>query len=197
MREIYLDNSATTRVCESAVAKMTEIMLENYGNPSSLHKKGFEAELELKAAREKTAAVINASPEEIVFTSGGTEADNMAIFGTVRQKGRFGKKIVTTAVEHHAVLRPMEALEKQGFQVIYLKPDREGHISEEQIRSAIDENTILVSMMAVNNETGAIFPVEAAAEELRKRGFALARKRCPLSPGSARLRRSWAIRRKR
>ena len=170
LREFYLDNSATTRVCDRAAKEMLRVMQEDYGNPSSLHKKGFEAEETLKEARRRVATVLKAAPEEIYFTSGGTEADNMAIFGAVKSRERFGKKIVTTGAEHPAVLRPMEALEKQGFQVVFLKPDRTGKISPQAVEDAVDENTILVSMMAVNNETGAVFPVEAAADAIERAG---------------------------
>lgn len=161
MKEIYLDNSATTRVCDEAAAKVLEIMTEKYGNPSSLHTKGYEAQKELEAARAAAASVLSAEPSEIVFTSGGTESNNTAAFGAVRALKRRGSRIVTTAVEHSSVLEAMQQLENNGFEVIYLMPDRYGRISTEQIAAAVDDKTILVSIMAVNNETGAIQPVDS------------------------------------
>lgn len=161
MKEIYLDNSATTRVCDEAAAKVLEIMTEKYGNPSSLHTKGYEAQKELEAARAAAASVLSAEPSEIVFTSGGTESNNTAVFGAVRALKRRGSRIVTTAVEHSSVLEAMQQLENNGFEVIYLMPDRYGRISTEQIAAAVDDKTILVSIMAVNNETGAIQPVDS------------------------------------
>lgn len=168
MREIYLDNSSTTKVCREAADKAYEMMTSCYGNPSSLHALGFAAEREITQARSRIAQSMGVRPEEITFTSGGTEADNMAVFGAAKQKKKQGNRIVTTAVEHPAVLEPMRQLEKEGFEVIYLRPDGQGHISPEQIREAIDNRTILVSMMLVNNEVGTIFPVEEAARAIAR-----------------------------
>ena len=164
--EIYLDNSATTEVCPEAIRKMVELLSSNYGNPSSLHGMGFAAEKELTAAREIVAKAIGAKPAEITFTSGGTEADNLAIFGAVEAKKYNGNKIVTTAIEHPAVLRCMDELERQGYEVVRIPPVPDGRIDPEAVADAIDENTILVSMMLVNNETGAILPIEAAAKAI-------------------------------
>ena len=144
------------------------MMTSCYGNPSSLHALGFAAEREITQARSRIAQSMGVRPEEITFTSGGTEADNMAVFGAAKQKKKQGNRIVTTAVEHPAVLEPMRQLEKEGFEVIYLRPDGQGHISPEQIREAIDNRTILVSMMLVNNEVGTIFPVEEAARAIAR-----------------------------
>lgn len=168
MEKIYLDNAATTRVCESAVERMLYVMTEAYGNPSSLHSMGFEAEREMTAAREAIAGSLSVSPAEVYFTSGGTEANNIALFGAVKRNGRRGKHIVTTAVEHPSVLRVMEQLEQEGYAVEYLMPNSSGRISAEQVEQAITSDTILVSMMMVNNETGVYMPVEAAANAIRR-----------------------------
>ena len=160
MREIYLDNSATTKPCKECVEKVIEMLTAKYGNPSSLHGKGLEAEQEIESARAVIAQVLNANASEIYFTSGGTEANNIAVFGSVAANKKRGRKIVTTAVEHSSVYNSAKELEKEGFEVAFLKPDEAGQITLEQIEEAIDGNTILVSMMLVNNEVGVIFPVE-------------------------------------
>ena len=159
MKEIYIDNSATTRVCKAAAQKALEIMTENYGNPSSLHSRGLRAEHELTAARRIIASSLGSAPEEIVFTSGGTEGNNTAVSGAAHALARRGKRIVTTAIEHSSVLEMMQQLEKEGFEVIYLRPDESGRVSEASVREAVTRDTILVSMMAVNNETGAVQPI--------------------------------------
>ncbi len=166
--EHYLDNSATTRVLPEVARAAAKMMTEEYGNPSSLHSRGFRARQKLEAARETVAASLGAKPEEIVFTSGGTEGNNLAVFGAAEAGKRRGNRVVTTMIEHDSVLNPMKELERQGFQVVYLQPDSRGEISEEQIVSVIDEKTVLVSIMLVNNETGAILPVQAAAKALRR-----------------------------
>ena len=168
MEKIYLDNAATTRVCEQAAERVLYVMTQAYGNPSSLHSMGFEAEREMTAARQAVADRLSVNSAEVYFTSGGTEANNIALFGAVKRNGRRGKRIVTTAVEHPSVLRVMEQLERDGFTVEYLMPDATGHISSEQVERAITGDTILVSMMLVNNETGVRMPVEAAAEAIRR-----------------------------
>lgn len=173
-KEHYLDNSATTRVLPEAARKAAEVMVEEYGNPSSLHTRGFRARQELEASRETVAARLGAKPEELYFTSGGTEGNNLALFGAALAKKRQGNRIVTTLAEHDSVLGTVGELEKQGFEVVRLRPDSEGHLSEEQLFDAVNEKTILVSMMLVNNETGAVFPVSAAARAiLRKKAPAL------------------------
>ena len=166
MAEIYFDNSATTRVCPEAAAKAAEMMTQNYGNPSSLHAMGFRAEQELRNAREAVAECLGARPEEIFFTSGGTESNNIALFGAARARRKRGNRIVTTEVEHPSVLNAVKKLEQEGFEVVRLKPDRWGHISPGQVREAVTHETILVSMMRVNNEVGSILPVEAAADAI-------------------------------
>lgn len=168
MEEHYLDNSATTQVLPSVAQKAMEMMVEEFGNPSSLHTKGFRARKLLEEARGLVADRLGAQPEEITFTSGGTESNNLAIFGAAQARRRLGNKIVTTAVEHDSVLNPCRALEKQGFEVVYLKPDSTGRLPEGALAEAIDEKTILVSVMLVNNETGAVFPVQAAGRAIRR-----------------------------
>lgn len=161
-----MDNSATTCVCDGAIEKMTCMLKEKYGNPSSLHQKGIEAEKEMTRAREAIAKVLSVDKGEIYFTSGGTEANNLAVFGTVRARKRTGDKIVTTAVEHASVLEAVAALEKEGFEAVYLRPGRDGTITPQQLTEAIDSRTVLVSMMLANNETGALYPVEAARKAI-------------------------------
>lgn len=155
----YLDNSATTVVSDSAAKTAYDIMTKNFGNPSSLHNMGYDASLVLENARKVIASSLGAEEKEIFFTSGGTEANNLAIFGAVNAKRRQGNKIVTTAIEHPSVLESVKELEKQGFQVVYIKPEN-GEITPQQFADAIDEKTILVSAMTVNNETGLVIPTE-------------------------------------
>ena len=166
----YLDNAATTRVSPAAAQAALKAMTEDFGNPSSRHKLGSEAAGHLKEDRAAVAAALGCLTEEIFFTSCGSESDNWAIRGAVRMMRRKGNHIVTTAIEHSAVLEPMKALEQEGFSVTYLKPDKQGVISPEAVEEAIRPDTILVSMMLVNNELGTILPVEAAARAIRKKG---------------------------
>lgn len=166
----YLDNSATTMVCKQVVEKINLMLTENYGNPSSLHEMGIAAELEVKKARGIIARAIGAAAEEIVFCSGGTEANNMALIPAARGLRRKGRRIVATAVEHASVGNALMQLEKEGFEVIYLQPTREGYILEDQFFDAIDDQTILVSVMLCNNETGAIFPVNTIRRAVRCSG---------------------------
>ena len=168
-KEHYLDNSATTQVLPAVAEKAVELMVEEFGNPSSLHTRGFQARKLLEEARAQVAGALGAQPEEITFTSGGTESNNLVLFGAAQARKRLGNKIVTTAAEHDSVLNPCRALEQQGFQVVYLKPDSTGRLPEEALAQAIDEKTILVSVMLVNNETGAVFPVEAAGKAIRRK----------------------------
>ena len=156
---IYLDNSATTKPCRACVEAMTNMLTERWGNPSSVHQLGMDAEHALREARAAVAERLGAEPERVFFTSGGTEADNWAIFGTAERLGKRGKHIVTTAVEHHAVLHPMQKLEAKGFEVTYLQPDEAGFVSAEALKAALRPDTILVSVMTVNNETGAVMPI--------------------------------------
>lgn len=163
MGEVYLDNSSTTKVCPEAAEKVMEMMTEHYGNPSSLHTLGFQAEQELTAARGKIAALLSAQPQELYFTSGGTESNNIALFGAAYSRKKRGNRIVTTMIEHPSVLNAMSQLEKEGFEVIYLKPDIMGRIQPEQIFEAVTPDTILVSMMYVNNEVGSLLPLESVS----------------------------------
>ena len=157
---IYLDNSATTPICENAKEKMLQAMDDNWGNPSSFHKKGIEALSLLDEARKTVAEKLGAQSEEIYFTSGGTLSNNIAVLGAAKALSRKGKKIITTSVEHPSVEKAMKSLEKDGFEVVRLKVDGDCKVSKKDILDAIDEKTVLVSMMLVNNEVGAIMPVE-------------------------------------
>lgn len=161
--EAYLDNSASTRCYDSVAEIVRKTMLEDYGNPSALHLKGVEAERYVREARERIAKTLKADPKEIYFTSGGTESNNWALIGTALANKRQGNHIITTEVEHAAVAAPASFLEEQGFSVTRLKADKEGHISLEELKEALTPETILVSIMYVNNEIGAVQPVEEAA----------------------------------
>lgn len=152
----YLDNSATTQVSTAAAQKALDIMCNIYGNPSSLHTMGIEAEKELETARKTIAKTIGCESDELFFTSGGTEANNTAIFGAVKALKRRGNKIVTSSVEHSSVMETMAQLEADGFEVTYLTPDQNGVITADQIKNAVDDKTILVSVMTANNEVGSI-----------------------------------------
>ena len=170
MEEIYLDNSATTRVCEKSAEKVLELMTQCYGNPSSLHKKGLEAQREVAHARQAVAVSLGAQPREIIFTSGGTEANNLAVLGGAAAGRRRGKRIVTTAIEHPSVLEPMRQLEKEGFEVVFLTPDADGRVPEEAVLKAVTGDTILISVMAVNNELGSIQPIEVLKKAVKRAG---------------------------
>lgn len=160
--EVYLDNSATTRVFPQVAELMTKIMCEDYGNPSSLHKKGVEAEQYLRDARETLARIMKVSEKEILFTSGGTESDNMALRGCVKANSRRGNHIITTQVEHPAILNTAAYLESEGYRVTYLPVDESGRIRLEDLHRAMTPETILVSIMHTNNEVGARQPIEEA-----------------------------------
>lgn len=161
---IYLDNSATTKPCPEAVEAMTKALTENWGNPSALYDFGIDTAHALRTARHQVAAAMGAEPDRVFFTSGGTEADNWAIFSTAKRLGKRGKHIITTAVEHHAILNCMKELEAQGYEVTYLQPDALGNISADALNSALRKDTILVSIMMVNNETGAVMPIARMAK---------------------------------
>lgn len=167
---IYFDNSSTTKPCDTAIKYLNNALTVNWGNPSSLHSMGIDAEREIALTRKAVADIISSSPEEIYFTSGGTEANNIAIFGTVSALKKRGTRIVTSQIEHPSVLEPIKKLERDGFEVIYLKPDGNGTISVDDINAAVNKSTILVSLMLVNNETGATLPVKAAAEAIKRSG---------------------------
>ncbi len=161
---IYLDNSATTKPCPQAVEAMEKAMTENWGNPSALYSFGIDAARALRNARHLLAAVMGAEPERVVFSSGVSEADNWSVMGTVKRMGKRGKHIITTAMEHHAILNCMQELEAQGFEITYLKPDRMGRVSAEDLKSALRKDTILVSIMMVNNEVGSVMPIVQMAK---------------------------------
>ncbi len=164
---IYFDNSATTRCSDEAVAIMNKCLLEDFGNPSSLHNMGAKGKDYLKDSREIIADILKAQPKEIYFISGGTEGNNLAIRGGVYAKRRRGNHIITTKIEHASVLNPIKALEKEGFEVTYLGTDEYGVISLDELKAALREDTIFVSIMVVNNEIGAIQPVEEAAKIIK------------------------------
>lgn len=159
MREIYLDNSATTPLLPEVIAAINEVLSKNFGNPSSLHHKGVEAEKAVRVARERVAALAGAGPEEIFFTSGGTEANNWAVFGAARSRRRRGRHIITTSIEHPSILQPCKMLEEEGFEVTYLPVNKKGVIDPEDLRRALRPDTILVSIMHVNNEIGSVQPL--------------------------------------
>ena len=167
--EHYLDNSATTAVSAAAAEKALKVMTEIYGNPSSLHTKGIEAEKELENARRVIASKLGAQEEEIFFTSGGTEANNLALFGAAEAKKRSGRKIVVSSVEHSSVIEAAKYLEQNGWDVKYISPREDGKIHPEDVAEQIDGNTTLVSIMYVNNETGAIMPVDKIFEQAREK----------------------------
>ena len=165
---IYLDNSATTKPCREAVEAMTLAMTENWGNPSALYNFGIDTAHMMRDARHKVAAALGAEPDRVFFTSGGTEADNWAIHGTIKRFGKRGKHIITTAIEHHAILHPMKELESQGFEVTYLQPDCEGRVTLDALKTALRKDTILVSIMMVNNEVGSVMPIAQMAKLTHK-----------------------------
>ena len=167
---IYLDSAATTRVCQEAAQAAYEAMTEGFGNPSSGYAVGQQAAARMKACRETVADSLGCLPEELTFLSCGTEGDNWAIRAAVEYGKRRGKHIITTAIEHAAVLEPIKDLERQGYEVTYLKPDQKGHISLDELTAALRPDTVLVSMMLVNNELGTILPVAQAAQAIRDSG---------------------------
>ena len=165
---IYLDNSATTKPCKEAVEAMMLALTENWANPSALYDFGIETGRQLRTARHAVAAAMGAEPDRVFFTSGGTEADNWAIFSTVKRFGKRGKHIITTAIEHHAILHCMKELEAQGFEVTYLQPDSTGTVTLEALKAALRKDTILVSIMMVNNEVGSVMPIAQMAKLTHK-----------------------------
>ena len=165
---IYLDNSATTRPCREAVDAMMAAMEADWGNPSALYDFGIQAAKQVRAARRAVANAMGAEQDRIFFTSCGTEADNWAVYGSARKLGKRGKHIITTAMEHHAILNCMKDLESQGFDVTYLQPDSQGNITVEQLKAALRKDTVLVSMMMVNNEVGSVLPIAQLAKLTHK-----------------------------
>ena len=166
--ECYLDNSATTRCLDSAAALMAGILCTDYGNPSSLHHKGVQAEEYVRHAREVIAKTLKVTPKEIFFASGGTESDNLALRGAAYANARQGKHLITTSIEHPAILNTMQYLEQQGFEVTYLPVDENGKIRLSDLEAAIRPDTILVSIMHTNNEIGALEPIAEAGELIKR-----------------------------
>ncbi len=161
---IYLDNSATTKPCPEAVDAMVKALTTGWANPSALYSFGIEGAKALRTARAQTAAAMGAQPDRVFFTSGGTEADNWAIFSTAKRFGKKNRHIITTAIEHHAIEHPMKELEAQGYEVTYLAPDALGRITLDALKQALRPDTFLVSIMMVNNETGAVMPIAQMAK---------------------------------
>jgi len=166
----YLDNAATTRTDPAAASKALEMMTENYANPSSLHGGGIRAEAAVGEARAALARLLDCAPRAVVFTSCGTESNNMALFGAAKLRRRRGTHIITGMTEHPSVLQPMRELAAQGFEITYLKPGPDGAVAPEALENALREDTILVSLMLVNNETGAVPPVDSIKNVLKRRG---------------------------
>ena len=167
--EAYLDNSATTVALPEVRDIVVKTMMEDYGNPSSLHKKGMEAEQYVKTAAERIARTLKAKPSEIVFTSGGTESNNMAIIGAARANRRAGKHIITSTIEHASVYNVCGYLEEEGYRVSYIPVDENGHLKEKELEAAIDEETTLVSVMYVNNEVGSVNPIEKIGALIKRK----------------------------
>ena len=167
--KVYMDNAATTKLSPDVLNAMMPYLTDIYGNASSVHAFGREAREGVEHARNQVAAAINAFPDEIFFTAGGTESDNMAIKGVAHKYAKKGKHIITTAIEHHAVLHTCEALEKEGYEVTYLPVDEDGLISVEQVRAAMRDDTLLVTVMFANNEVGTIEPIAEIGALCRER----------------------------
>lgn len=171
MRKVYLDYSATTPVKEEVLKEMIPYFTEKFGNPSSLYDIGLESKEAVNHAREQVAALINAKPQEIYFTAGGTEADNWAVFGTLEKLKEKGNHIITTKIEHHAMLHSCEFLEKEGCEVTYLDIDKNGRIDLKQLKDSITDKTVLISIMLVNNEIGTVQPIKEAAAIAKEHGI--------------------------
>ena len=166
--EVYLDNSATTKCYEEVGEIVAKVMCEDYGNPSSMHKKGVDAEKYVKTSKETLAKLLKVQEKELYYTSGGTESDNLALIGCARANHRAGKHLITSSIEHPAILNTMQYLEKEeGFRVTYLPVDKDGRIRLDALKEALCEETILVSIMYVNNEVGSVQPIEEAAQIIK------------------------------
>lgn len=160
---VYLDNSSTTKPYKEVVDTMTKVLTDDFGNPSSLHTMGITAESHVKSARKSLARALGCGEDSVYFTSCGTEADNTAVLGVAQARKHNGKKIITTAVEHPAILEPMKRLESQGFEVEYIGVDNKCRLNMEQLAAALTEDTILISIMGINNEAGTIMPIDEIA----------------------------------
>ena len=167
--ECYLDNSATTKAFDEVIEAVKSEMSEYYGNPSSMHIKGFEAEKKIKETTKIIASTLKCDESEIIYTSGGTEADNMALIGIARAYKRSGKHIITSSIEHAAVLQSAEFLKEEGYEITYLSTDSKGVVNLEELENSIREDTILVSIMGVNNEIGTVEPIEKISEIIKKK----------------------------
>ena len=167
--EAYLDNSATTPLCKTAKEKMVDSIENIWGNPSSLHEKGIEAELLLKQARMCLAQNLSCNEKEVFFTSGGTEGNNLAVFGASHANKRKGNRVITSAVEHPSVQKAFDRLEAEGFEVIRITTDKKGFIDLSELESAVNDKTILISIMAVNNEVGTIQPIEELSKIVKRK----------------------------
>ncbi len=168
MQPIYLDNSSTTKPCSSSISAIEDALVNNWGNPSSLHNLGLKAEHIINNTRSSIADFLNCREDEIYFTGSGTEANNLAIIGAAESLKRRGNKIITTSVEHPSVLNTCEYLSQSGFEITYIKPHKDGSIHASDILNAVDNKTVLITMMLVNNETGSIFPVAEVGEALKE-----------------------------
>lgn len=167
--ECYLDNSATTKAFDEVIEAVKSEMSEYYGNPSSMHIKGFEAEKKIKETTKIIASTLKCDESEIIYTSGGTEADNMALIGIARAYKRSGKHIITSSIEHAAILQSAEFLKEEGYEITYLSTDSNGVVNLEELENSIREDTILVSVMGVNNEIGTVEPIEKISEIIKKK----------------------------
>ena len=170
MKLVYLDNSATTKPCNEAISAINNCLSDSWGNPSSTYSLGVDAAIILDSSRKTVADFIGAKESEVYFTSGGTEANNIAILGAAYQNRHKGNKIVASAIEHPSVLEPLKQLAQKGFEVVLISPDENGNIREEDLKEEIDEKTILVSLMLVNNEVGTVLPVQKAAQIIKEKG---------------------------
>lgn len=170
-REVYLDNSATTKVLKEVAAEVYKVLIEDYGNPSSLHSKGLYAEKIVGEARRVISNFLGVEEKEIYFTSGGTESNNVAIKGAVKALKRKGKHIITTSIEHPSVLEVCKKLEEEGFKVTYLPVGKDGIVKVSDVKNAVNSETVLVSIMHVNNEVGSIQPIEEIADLLKEKGI--------------------------
>lgn len=167
--EAYFDNSATTRVLDCVKDIVIKTMTEDYANPSARHHKGMEAEQYIRQARKEIAATLKALEKEILFTSGGSESNNLALIGGALANQRAGRHVISTSIEHPSVYRPLEVLEELGFEVTFLPVDQNGHISLDMLKKAVRQDTVLVSVMYVNNEIGAVEPVEEISRAVKEK----------------------------
>lgn len=167
--EAYLDNAATTRVSEAVMEKMNQVFLTDFGNPSSMHQKGMDAELYIREAKKQIADTLKCEPAEIIFTSGGTESNNMALIGTALANKRTGNHIITTRIEHASVYQPLLFLEELGFNVTFAPVDEAGRVKVDELVDAVTDETILVSVMYVNNEIGCVEPIAEIAKRIKEK----------------------------